>query len=65
VLRTLKALGYTTKTSLYGLFYLQTKKMVCAGVTKYTEEAKAKNEKHVFALESDAGGFTPRGLVLM
>ena len=23
-------------------------------------EAKAKNEKHIFALESDAGGFTPR-----
>jgi hypothetical protein len=22
--------------------------------------AKAKNEKHIFALESDAGGFTPR-----
>jgi hypothetical protein len=21
-----------------------------------------KNEKHLFALESDAGGFTPRGL---
>jgi len=31
------------------------------GGTKYTEEAKAKNEKHIFALESDAGGFTPRG----
>ncbi len=24
-------------------------------------EAKAKNEKHIFALESDGGGFTPRG----
>jgi len=24
------------------------------------EEAKAKGEKHIFALESDAGGFTPR-----
>ena len=23
--------------------------------------AKSKNEQHVFALESDAGGFTPRG----
>ena len=31
------------------------------GGSKYAEEAKAKNEKHVFALESDAGGFTPRG----
>ena len=25
------------------------------------EVAKAKNENHIFALESDAGGFTPRG----
>ena len=24
-------------------------------------EAKIKNEKHIFALESDEGGFTPRG----
>ena len=31
------------------------------GGKKYAEEAKAKNEKHIFALESDAGGFTPRG----
>ncbi|WP_196891983.1 M20/M25/M40 family metallo-hydrolase [Aureivirga marina] len=31
------------------------------GAKKYAEEAKAKNEKHVFALESDAGGHTPRG----
>ena len=28
---------------------------------KYAEEALAKKEKHIFALESDAGGFTPRG----
>ncbi len=31
------------------------------GGNKYAEEAKEKNEKHIFALESDAGGFTPRG----
>ncbi len=31
------------------------------GGNKYADEAKAKNEKHLFALESDAGGFTPRG----
>ena len=31
------------------------------GGNKYAEEAKLKKEKHVFALESDAGGFTPRG----
>ena len=31
------------------------------GGTKYAKEAILKNEKHFFALESDAGGFTPRG----
>jgi len=31
------------------------------GGNKYAEEAQTKNEKHIFALESDAGGFTPRG----
>ena len=31
------------------------------GGEKYLQIAKEKNEKHLFALESDAGGFTPRG----
>ena len=31
------------------------------GGRKYAEVAKQKGEKHVFALESDSGGFTPRG----
>jgi len=31
------------------------------GGRKYAEEANRKNENHIFALESDAGGFTPRG----
>jgi hypothetical protein len=31
------------------------------GGKKYAELAKLKNEKHVVAMESDAGGFSPRG----
>lgn len=31
------------------------------GAEKYLELAKANKEKHLFGLESDAGGFTPRG----
>ncbi|MEO6406546.1 MAG: M20/M25/M40 family metallo-hydrolase [Ferruginibacter sp.] len=34
------------------------------GSAAYLEAAKLKNENHVFALESDAGGFTPRGFGL-
>jgi len=31
------------------------------GARKYAEEAKTKKEKHVIAIESDSGGFVPRG----
>ncbi|NJW55754.1 M28 family peptidase, partial [Salinimicrobium oceani] len=31
------------------------------GGNKYAEVAKKNKENHIFALESDAGGFTPRG----
>ena len=31
------------------------------GGKKYAEEANRRGEKHIFALESDAGAFTPRG----
>ena len=31
------------------------------GGTKYAELARLKNEKHIAAMESDEGGFTPRG----
>jgi hypothetical protein len=31
------------------------------GGTKYAEVAETNKEKHIFALESDSGGFTPRG----
>ncbi len=31
------------------------------GGNKYAEVAKKNKENHIFALESDSGGFTPRG----
>jgi len=31
------------------------------GGKKYAQEAKLKGERHIVALESDSGGFTPRG----
>ena len=31
------------------------------GAIKYAAEAAKNKENHVFALESDAGGFSPRG----
>lgn len=60
ILRTLKALGYQPKHSIRFVLFANEENGLRGG-TKYAEEAKAKNEKHLFALESDEGGFTPRG----
>ena len=60
VLRVLKALGYKPKHTIRVVLFANEENGLRGG-NKYAEEAKAKNEKHIFALESDAGGFTPRG----
>ncbi len=60
VLRTLKALGYKPKHSIRVVLFADEENRGDGG-EKYAEEAKEKKEKHVFGLESDAGGFTPRG----
>ncbi|MEI6264692.1 MAG: M20/M25/M40 family metallo-hydrolase [Sphingobacteriia bacterium] len=60
VLRVLKALGYKPKHTIRFVLFANEENGLKGG-SKYAEEAKAKNEKHLFALESDAGGFTPRG----
>lgn len=60
VLRALKAVGYKPKRTIRIVLFANEENGLRGG-NKYAEEAKAKNEKHYFALESDAGGFTPRG----
>jgi carboxypeptidase Q len=60
ILRAFKALGYKPKRTIRFVLFANEENGLRGG-TKYAEEAKAKGEKHVFALESDAGGFTPRG----
>jgi hypothetical protein len=60
ILRALKAIGYKPKHTIRFVLFMNEENGLRGG-TKYAEEAKAKNEKHIFALESDAGGFTPRG----
>ena len=61
VLRALKATGYRPKRTIRFVLFANEENGLRGG-TKYAEEAKAKNEKHIFAIESDAGGFTPRSL---
>ena len=63
ILRTFKALGYQPKRTIRFVLFANEENGLRGG-NKYAEEAKAKGEKHIFALESDAGGFTPRGFGL-
>ncbi len=60
ILRAFKDLKYTPKHTIRFVLFANEENGNRGGL-KYSEEAVAKNEKHVFALESDAGGFTPRG----
>ncbi|MBA2249591.1 MAG: M20/M25/M40 family metallo-hydrolase [Chitinophagaceae bacterium] len=63
VLRTLKASGVKPKRTIRAVAFANEENGGRGG-EKYLSEAKAKNEKHIFALESDEGGFTPRGFSL-
>ena len=60
ILRAFKALGYQPKRTIRFVLFANEENGLRGG-NKYAQEAKAKSEKHIFALESDAGGFTPRG----
>ena len=60
ILRTFTAIGYKPKHTIRFVLFANEENGLRGG-TKYAQEAKDKNEKHIFALESDAGGFTPRG----
>lgn len=63
VLRTLKALQIKPKRTIRAVLFVN-EENGGRGSEAYHAEAKAKKEKHIFALESDAGGFTPRGFSL-
>lgn len=60
VLRVLKALNYQPKHTIHFVLFAN-EENGSRGAQKYADEAKRNNEQHIFALESDAGGFTPRG----
>lgn len=60
VLRLLKESGIKPKRSIRVVLFMNEENGLRGG-KKYADEANQKNENHVFALESDSGGFTPRG----
>ena len=60
VLRVLKAIGYKPKRTIRAVMFMNEENGLRGGV-KYADLAKQNNEKHIAAVESDNGGFTPKG----
>ncbi len=60
VLRLFKEIGYKPKRTIRVVLFMNEENGLRGG-NKYAEVANTKNEEHIFALESDSGGFTPRG----
>jgi carboxypeptidase Q len=60
VLRILKALGIKPKRTIRAVMFMNEENGLRGGI-KYADLAKQNNEKHIAAIESDEGGFTPRG----
>ncbi|BDW93135.1 M20/M25/M40 family metallo-hydrolase [Allomuricauda sp. XS_ASV26] len=60
VLRLLKETGYKPKRTLRVVLFMNEENGLRGG-KEYAKVAQSKKEKHIFALESDSGGFTPRG----
>ncbi|PRZ21679.1 M28 family peptidase [Flavobacterium granuli] len=63
VINIFKNLGYKPKNTLRVVLFMNEENGGRGG-QKYEELAQANNEKHIFALESDSGGFSPRGFSL-
>lgn len=63
VLRTFKQLGIRPKRTIRAVMFMN-EENGSRGAKAYLESAKQKKENHLFALESDAGGFTPRAFGL-
>ena len=63
IIRALKATGIKPKRTIRAVMFMN-EENGGKGAKEYLLQAKKRNERHDFALESDAGGFTPRGFSL-
>jgi len=63
ILRTMKALNYQPKHTIRFVLFANEENGGKGGA-KYAELAKLNKEKHILALESDEGGFTPRSIAV-
>ncbi len=60
VLEIFKRLNYKPKNTIRAVLFMNEENGVKGGL-KYEELSNKNNENHIFALESDSGGFSPRG----
>jgi len=63
VLRLFKMMGYKPKRTIRAVLYMNEENGLRGG-QKYAELAKANRENHIAAIESDRGGFAPRGFTM-
>ncbi len=63
VLRILKSMGYKPKRTLRAVMFMNEENGGRGGA-KYAEMAMKTKNKHIAAIESDRGGFTPRGFTI-
>ncbi|MFZ9386773.1 MAG: M20/M25/M40 family metallo-hydrolase [Chitinophagaceae bacterium] len=61
ILRAFRATGYKPRHTIRFVLFANEENGLRGGA-RYAEEATAKKEKHLLAIESDAGGFTPRSI---
>jgi carboxypeptidase Q len=60
ILQIFKAIGYKPRYTIRAVMYMNEENGLRGG-EEYAKQALLKNEKHIAAMESDRGGFTPRG----
>lgn len=63
VLRLFKAMGIRPNRTIRAVMFMNEENGLRGGL-KYAELAKFNKEKHIAAIESDRGGFTPRGFTI-
>lgn len=63
VIRLFKTIGYKPKRTIRVVLFMNEENGLRGGL-EYARQAELKKEKHIAALESDDGGFTPRGFTM-
>jgi carboxypeptidase Q len=63
VLYLFKILGIKPKRTIRAVMYINEENGLRGGI-EYAKQAELKKEKHIAAIESDRGGFTPRGFTM-